>query len=63
MAEAVGDVAANLAARSRAPLAGESAANPLLKHCFEAMGEASGEAQDTAAAALAQVGRNMEFRL
>lgn len=58
IAEAAGDVAANLAALDGAPLAGNAAQNQLLRVCFDGLGapaNGSSQVQQTAAAALAQV--------
>ena len=55
VAEAMGDVAANLAAQAAGPLPGDAAANPLLRQCFEGMADVRLAVQDCAAAALAQV--------
>jgi hypothetical protein len=57
LAEAVGDVAANLAAMLGAPLVGDPSQNQLLRVCFgglEASGEGNYHVQQTATAALAQ---------
>lgn len=58
IAEAAGDVAANLAALDRAPLAGNTSQNQLLRACFDGLGAPANDScqvQQTAAAALAQV--------
>jgi hypothetical protein len=55
IAEAVGDVAANLAAAAGRELPGELPANPLLQRCFEALADPRPEVQDCAAASLGQV--------
>lgn len=59
IAEAVGDVAANLAAAAGKELPGELPANPLLQRCFEALGDPRPEVQDCAAASLGQVFCNL----
>lgn len=57
VAEAVGDVAANLAAAAGKELPGELPTNPLLRQCFDALGDPRPEVQDCAAASLGQVRR------
>jgi len=58
LAEAAGDVAANLAAQAGAPLPGELGSNALLKACFDGMAAptmGSGHVQNSAAASLGQM--------
>lgn len=63
VAEAVGDVAANLAAAAAGPLPGEPATNPLLRHCFEGLLDPRTEVQDCAALGLGQVRLQAAFEM